>query len=305
MSEESVYMPSATSQKPIFIVSDNDEGQRLDNYLLKQCKQLNKANCYKLIRKGQIRINGKRIKPLQKLVAGDRVRVPPFVFFVERKVIAIDQQVQHQLLQQVIFEDADYLVLNKPAGMPCHTGTGHQFGVIEIINSIAQYADTQLAHRLDKDTSGCLLLATNRPALLKFQQALKNQAVKKSYLAVLTGQLLNPIEVNQPLDTEHRVAGIRHVIVSQSGQAALTHFQPLTRNAQYTLVQCDISSGRTHQIRVHAQHIKHPVLGDRFYGKKCTVLSRQLYLHAHKLQFDQYAFIAPTPTDFEQVMLER
>jgi 23S rRNA pseudouridine955/2504/2580 synthase len=295
-------MSSESEQKPVFVASSNDAGQRVDNYLLKNCKQLNKASCYKLIRKGQIRINGKRIKPLQKLNAGDHVRVPPFVFFIDQPVVDIPNNVQQQLLQQVIFEDDDYLVLNKPAGLPCHTGTGHEYGVIEIITSMAAYADTQLAHRLDKDTSGCLLLAKNRTALLTFQQALKNQAVKKSYLAVLAGELIDPIEVNQALDTDNRVNGIRHVIVSENGQAAKTIISPLKRNSKYTLVQCSISTGRTHQIRVHAKHIGHSVVGDRMYGLKKPALSRELYLHAKHLCFADYQFSAPIPVEFEQVM---
>ena len=173
-------MENQQNQKPILIVSDNDSGQRVDNYLFKYRKQLNKTTCYKLMRKGQIRINGKRIKPTQKLVVGDEVRVPPFVFFVEEKnVINFSLTHQNQILQHVIFEDDDYLVLNKPAGLPVHKGTGHEFGVIEIINSINQYKETQLAHRLDKDTSGCLLLAKNRKSLLRFQTALKEHAVEK------------------------------------------------------------------------------------------------------------------------------
>ncbi len=299
-------MSSNSNQKPIFITTDNDVGQRVDNYLLKRCKQLNKSSCYKLIRKGQIRINGKRVKPLQKLVAGDQVRVPPFLFFVDSKKVAdISEQVQRKLLQNVIFEDDDYLVLNKPAGLPCHTGTGHEFGVFEIISSVQGYADVQLAHRLDKDTSGCLLLAKNRASLLVFQQTLKQQEVIKSYLAVLTGRLAKSVEVNQPLDTDHRVKGIRHVIVSQTGRCAKTHFKPIKMGAQLTLVQCDISSGRTHQIRVHAQHIGHAVLGDCLYGMKEPGLIRNLYLHAHKLKFDAYSFVALMPADFEQEVAEK
>jgi len=297
-------MSTTSGQKPIFTATDNDAGQRVDNYLLKQCKQLNKASCYKLIRKGQIRINGKRIKPLQKLAAGDLVRVPPFVFFIDQKVITVPEEFQQQLMQQVIFEDADYLLLNKPAGLPCHTGTGHQFGLIEIITSLAEYADAQLAHRLDKDTSGCLLLAKSRAALLVFQQALKQQEVRKSYLTLLTGKMTESIEVDQALETEHRVNGIRHVIVSPSGQPAHTSFKPLKSNSKVTLAQCDISTGRTHQIRVHAQHIGHSVLGDRFYGKKQVAAARQLYLHAHKLEFGAYSFVVPAPIEFAQLMAE-
>lgn len=297
-------MDSNTAQKPIFTASENDVGQRVDNYLLKQCKKLNKASCYKLIRKGQIRINGKRIKPSQKLAVNDLIRVPPFVFFVDQEAVVVPKSVQQQLLASVIFEDTDYLVLNKPAGLPCHTGTGHQFGVIEIINSIEDYGDTQLAHRLDKDTSGCLLLAKNRAALLVFQQALQAQQVNKVYLAVLVGHLHKAVAVSQPLDTEHRVNGIRHVIVSQQGQSAHTEFQPISTAAHLTLARCEISSGRTHQIRAHAKYLKHPVLGDRFYGHKQPKLPRSLYLHAQQLRFGDRSFTAPMPIEFEQVMVD-
>ncbi len=295
-------MPSTTEQKPIFIATANDLGQRVDNYLLKQCKHLNKSSCYKLIRKGQIRVNGKRVKALHKLSAGDQIRVPPFLYFVDRQPVTVPKTLQQQLLKHIIYEDADYLVLNKPAGIPCHTGTGHALGVIETLSSLATYADVQLAHRLDKDTSGCLLLAMHRPALLVFQQALQQHAVSKSYLAVLVGQLKAATTVNRALDTAHRINGIRHVVVSETGQSAETVFKPLKSNGQFTLSQCDISSGRTHQIRVHAQFMGHPVLGDRFYGKNYTNSDRQLFLHAHTLQFGTYSITAPLPEEFDAVL---
>ncbi len=297
-------MPAKSDKKPIFHVTENDVGQRLDNYLIKHCKQLEKSSCYKLIRKGQIRVNGKRSKPLQKLQAGDQVRVPPFLYFVEPELVQIPQQLVHTLKTATLYEDGDYLVLNKPAGLPVHKGTGHEFGVIEAINSQADYQPVQLAHRLDKDTSGCLLLAKNRSALLHFQEAMKQHEVKKTYLAVLSGQLKKPVKVTKPLDTEHRVNGIRHVIVSASGQAAETDFKPLKNQANISLTQCDIHSGRTHQIRVHAQHLGHPVLGDRVYGDKGHNSARKLYLHAHILSFGGHVFTAPVPIEFDQVMAE-
>ncbi len=294
-----------SGKKPVFVVKENDAGQRLDNYLLKQCKNTSKSICYKLIRKGQIRINGKRVKPLQKLVTGDQVRVPPFLFFVEPQKVVVPEKLRQQLLNEIIFEDADYLVLNKPPGLPCHTGTGHQFGVIEIIHSVQGFGDVQLAHRLDKDTSGCLLLAKNRAALLVFQESLQLHQVEKSYLAVLTGRLKELQVVNQPLDTAHRIQGIRHVKVSATGSPAQTKFLPINHQNDLSLVQCDIVSGRTHQIRVHAKHMGHSILGDRFYGDAAPDLSRALFLHAHQLQFKTYSFVAPVPLDFEQVLKAR
>ncbi|MGJ8662991.1 MAG: RluA family pseudouridine synthase [Marinicella sp.] len=296
-------MPNISNNKPILVATAHDAGQRLDNYLLKHRKQLDKATCYKLIRKGQIRINGKRVQPSQKLLVNDQIRMPPFVFFVETTTHQVSTAEQEVLVKHIVFEDSDYVLINKPAGLPCHTGTGHKLGVIEIITSIPDYKTVQLAHRLDKETSGCLLLSKTRQALLVFQQAMKQHEVKKTYLAVLVGQLQNQLEVNQPLDTQHRINNIRHVIVSDSGQSALTQFNPIKCNAKYTLTQCDIRSGRTHQIRVHAKHIGHAVLGDRFYGKKQADLSRQLFLHAHKLQFNAYSFVVPMPQSFDQVMV--
>ncbi|MCX7553852.1 RluA family pseudouridine synthase [Marinicella sp. S1101] len=292
-------MPNIPDKKPIFTVTQNDAGQRVDNYLLKQRKQLAKSTCYKLMRKGQIRVNGKRIKPTLKLQCGDQIRVPPFVFYVDKEPVNVSEQEQHMVLQTKIFEDEDYLVLDKPAGTPVHKGSGHDFGIIEVINSISGYEAVQLAHRLDKDTSGCLLLSKNRAALLRFQQGLIDGVVEKTYLAVLTGAVEQPVEVNASLDVDYRVNGFRHVIVSQSGKSAQTRFKPLKHFRQYTLVECEISQGRTHQIRVHAKHIGHPVVGDEFYGKKQADLSRKLYLHAHQLNFNGMTWLAPVPAEFK------
>lgn len=297
-------MLGKSDKKPIFHVSKNDVGQRLDNYLMKHCKQLEKSSCYKLIRKGQIRVNGKRSKPLQKLQEGDQVRVPPFLYFVENELIQVPPQLLQTFKAATLYEDSEYLVINKPAGIPVHSGTGHQFGVIEIITSQQQYEHVQLAHRLDKDTSGCLLLAKNRPSLVKFQALMKKHEVEKSYLAILSGQLIKPVKIDQPLDTNHRVNGIRHVIISSSGQSAETVFTPIKSRANLTLTRCDIESGRTHQIRVHAKHMGLPVLGDQFYGGKKHHSNRQLFLHAHILRFGGRSFTAPVPDEFDELMAE-
>lgn len=292
-------MDNQQNQKPILIVSDNDSGQRVDNYLFKHRKKLDKSTCYKLMRKGQIRVNGKRIKPPHKLVTGDEVRMPPFVFFVETKELIVNAFDQKDLLQRVVFEDDNYLVLNKPAGLPVHKGTGHDLGVIEIMTSVEPYKEVQLAHRLDKDTSGCLLLAKNRQGLLVFQKAMKNNEVTKIYLAVLEGVISESIVVNEPVDTENRINGYRHVVVSQEGKSAVTQFTPVKPIGKNTLVQCHITQGRTHQIRVHAKHIGHPVLGDEVYGQKGAHFSRKLFLHAHKLSFNELQVLSPLPSAFD------
>ena len=295
-------MDHKSGKKPIFQASTNDVGQRLDNYLLKHCKTLPKNQLYKLIRKGQVRLNGKRTKPDARLAAADQIRVPPQVFFVSRPTAPVTEVQRQSLQQRVLFEDADYLVLNKPAGWPVHAGSGHQVGVIEVVNSWSDGVPLQLAHRLDKDTSGCLLLAKTRDSLTRFQTALKQRQVNKTYLAILNGKLDVPQAVDLSLDTRHRVDGIRTVIPSATGQSAHTEFTPLQWQAQLTLVRCRISSGRTHQIRVHAQSLGTPVLGDALYGEKAPQLPRALYLHAAELAFDHHVWQAPMPQEFERLL---
>lgn len=289
------------SKKPIFQVADNDSGQRLDNFLLKQRKHINKASWYKLIRKGQVRVNGKRAKAMTRLSEGDQIRIPPDIYFIEQTKPEVSIARQQDLLKRVVFTDQDYLVLNKPAGLPVHAGSGHQLGVMEIMTSAAGHEQLQLAHRLDKDTSGCLLLARNRQALLLFQQAMKDHAVHKTYLALLTGELQKPVTVNQPLDTSHRVNGIRTVVVNPAGQSAVTHVKPLKTANGLTWAECRIETGRTHQIRVHAQYLGHPVLGDRLYGQGDQAPGRELFLHAIRLAFANLEFEVPEPSVFQTV----
>lgn len=285
-------------KKPIFKVTENDVGQRLDNFLLKQRKQIEKSNWYKLIRKGLIRVNGKRIKPLYKLLPGDQVRIPPSIYFIEQVQIEVDQKLQTDLMRHVVFDDDDYLVLNKPAGLAVHTGTGHKIGVIEIMTSIPGYEKLQLAHRLDKDTSGCLLLAKNRLALLEFQTAMKGHKVSKIYQAILNGELLESVVVDQSIDTENRVDGIRTVKLSNQGKSAKTTFTPLFNNGRFSMVECDLESGRTHQIRVHAQYLGMPIVGDVLYGDRNNTFNRKLFLHAKVLKFNDFVFEASLPTEF-------
>jgi 23S rRNA pseudouridine955/2504/2580 synthase len=289
------------SKKPIFQVAANDSGQRLDNFLLKQRKHINKASWYKLIRKGQVRVNGKRAKAMTRLSAGDEIRIPPAIYFVEQTRPEVSAARQQELLKRVVFTDEDYLLLNKPAGLPVHAGSGHQLGVMEIMTSLAGHEQLQLAHRLDKDTSGCLLLARNRQALLLFQQAMKDQTVHKTYQALLVGELQQAVTVEQPLDTSHRVNGIRTVVVDPAGQTAVTHVTPLQTAHGLTWAECRIETGRTHQIRVHAQYLGHPVLGDRLYGQGEQLPGRELFLHASQLAFADRAFSIPVPAVFQAV----
>lgn len=289
------------SEKPILVAGKQDEGQRIDNFIFKNRRRADRGTLYKLFRKGQIRLNGKRCKPEVKLCVGDEVRLPPFLFFVERqKAPEIDVVWQQRLQRRVLFRDEDYLLLDKPAGLPCHTGSGHQFGVVEVVRSLPEFADVQLAHRLDVGTSGCLLLALNRPALLGFQQAMQSLTVEKVYLAVVHGRLEQAQRVALPLDTEHRVNGVRTVRVDAAGKAAVTWFEPLAYHQNRTLLQCRLEHGRTHQVRVHAQAIGHPLLGDVQYGSSVSEAER-IYLHAHRLSFANRQWQCAMPQAFARL----
>lgn len=293
-----------SEQKPILIATEQDTGQRVDNFVMKQRKQLDRSNCYKLIRKGQIRVNGKRCKPMLKLAAGDAVRIPPHVFFVEARQAPVEAADQRRLMRQVLFMDDDYVVLNKPAGLPVHAGSGHAAGVIEIMQSMPEFATLQLAHRLDRHTSGCLLLSRHRQALLAFQAQLKSHQVMKTYWAVLCGELAEIRVVDVPLNVNHRVKQIRTVKPDPiNGKTAKTTFKPIKFIGGYTLTECQIEFGRTHQIRAHAQYMDLPLLGDVQYGGLPSPSDRLVYLHAHSLAFSGYRFEAPNPGCFTDLFV--
>ena len=294
-------------KQPIFEVQTSETGQRIDNLLLKKYKQVKKPQWYKLLRKGQVRVNGKRVKPLHKVATGDKIRIPPSIFFTDEKAAAdIPQRVTGRLLDSIIFENDAYVILDKPAGMACHAGSGIAYGVVEVLHACDRWSYIQLCHRLDKSTSGCLVLAKNREALAAFQQQLKDKTIDKEYVAVLHGLLGDVVVVDEPLNTQHRVNGIRTVIVDAHGKSAKTTFEPLQAKQHCSLVHCLIESGRTHQIRVHAAHMGHAVVGDPLYGtfQKPHQKGRELYLHAQRIRFaDQNQTItaeAPVPSLFYQ-----
>ncbi|MGB9429066.1 MAG: 23S rRNA pseudouridine(955/2504/2580) synthase RluC [Gammaproteobacteria bacterium] len=267
--------------------------QRLDNFLFRQLKGVPKSHVYRLLRTGQVRVNGRRVKPDYRLASGDEVRVPP-VRQAENPTPSRPGGRQLLTLQDaILFEDDWLLVINKPAGMAAHGGSGISFGVIEALRALRPYEHSlELVHRLDRDTSGCLLIARKRSALRVLHAALRKGQVDKRYLALLVGDWSgDERRVRLALKKNVLQSGERRVRVAEEGKQAESHFRPLQKFPGAVLVEVAILTGRTHQIRVHAAHLGHPVLGDDKYGdreanKRFRALGlKRMFLHANSLSF--------------------
>ncbi|MCA6220487.1 23S rRNA pseudouridine(955/2504/2580) synthase RluC [Photorhabdus antumapuensis] len=278
-----------------FVTIDDDEaGQRVDNFLLARLKGVPKSMIYRIVRKGEVRVNKGRIKPEYKLSEGDVVRIPP-VRVAERQEIPVSAKLDKvaALDDCILYEDDHILVLNKPSGTAVHGGSGLSFGVIEglrVLRSAAKFLE--LVHRLDRDTSGILLIAKKRSALRALHEQLRLKQMQKDYLALVQGQWQSHCKVVQaPLLKNILQSGERIVKVSNEGKPSETRFKVEERFANATLVKASPVTGRTHQIRVHAQYAGHPIAFDDRYGDKVfdsqlsdTGLNR-LFLHASALKF--------------------
>jgi 23S rRNA pseudouridine955/2504/2580 synthase len=271
---------------------DDDAGRRLDNFLLAHLKGVPRTHVYRLIRNGEVRVNSGRVAVGYRLVAGDEVRVPP-VRRAEAGEAAPPARLKADWIEaQVLVEEAQWLVLNKPAGLAVHGGSGVSLGAIELLRALrGERAGLELVHRLDRETSGCLLIAKKPRALRDLHAQFREGTVDKRYLAVLVGRWSGRARtVDVPLATDQRAGGERHVRVDADGKSAVTHFVPLERFPDAALMEIQLDTGRTHQIRVHAASIGHPVAGDPRYGDpqdavvRATGLKR-LFLHARSLGF--------------------
>lgn len=269
--------------------------QRIDNFLKVYLKGLPKTRIYRLIRKGEVRINKKRIKPEYKLQLGDEVRIPP-VRLEAREAPPIPQKLNHiqQLNERILYEDEALLVINKPAGMAVHGGSGVQFGLIEALRALRPDARfLELVHRLDRDTSGCLMIAKKRSALRQMHEDLRMKRMRKSYHALVYGVWPKKTRcVNAPLRKQVLGSGERIVRVDPvEGKESQTHYRILQGFENVTLVEAQPITGRTHQIRVHCQYMGHPIVGDAKYSRRtdeqalgiCKI--KRLFLHAHELVF--------------------
>ena len=272
------------------------EGQRLDNFLLGQLKGAPRSLVYKLVRSGQVRVNGGRAKAERKLEAGDEVRIPPVSLAEGGDSTAPPPAFLRRMEQAIVFEDARLLVLNKPTGVASHGGSGISHGAIETLRALRPGQSLELVHRLDRDTSGLLVLAKKRSALTELQALLREDhgdGIEKRYLTLLVGRMPDGVmSVDAPLLVGLRQGGERQVQVNQNGKPSRSHFRVLERRGGHSYCEVRIETGRTHQIRVHAQHLGHPVAGDDKYGDAAVnkrlreqIGLKRLFLHAASLQF--------------------
>ena len=297
------------------ITEDNCD-QRLDNFLITRLKGVPKSHIYRIVRKGEVRVNKGRVDVKYRLHAGDIVRIPPVRVAERREESYVPQGLQAALQQGILFEDEGFLIMNKPAGFAVHGGSGVSSGIIEGLRLLRPEAHfLELVHRLDKDTSGCLLIAKKRSALRKLQELFRESQIKKTYQAMLSGQWLRKkLIVTAPLLKNINKGGERIVVISPSGKAAETAFTRLQLFRNATLVEASPKTGRTHQIRVHAASLGHPIVGDERYGIDEVNKTfknkgyKRMFLHAHTLKFQHpvtgilMAISAPLPAQLENLI---
>ncbi len=274
-------------------IKPEEAGQRIDNFLLRVLKGVPKSRVYRLLRKGEVRVNKGRIGPQYRLVSGDCVRIPPLRLGGDGTRTAPGEAALARLAAAIIHEDERLLVLDKPSGMAVHGGSGVDYGVIEGLRALRPRAPfLELVHRLDRDTSGCLMIAKKRSELRNLHELLRNGDIRKRYLLLVAGDWRQgPWEIDAPLRKNQLSSGERLVRVDHAGKTALTRFRHLQSFGDACLMEAEIATGRTHQIRVHAAHAGHPLAGDAKYGaaafnrKMRTHGLKRLFLHAHYLAF--------------------
>lgn len=297
------------------LITESNEGQRLDNFLISLCKGIPKSRLYKAVRSGEVRVNKARAQVDQRLAAGDWVRIPP----MRQPRPAQVRQAPGQEFP-IVFEDEALLVIDKPAGVAVHGGSGVSHGVIEQLRAARPEADfLELVHRLDRDTSGLLMIAKQRKALVRLHAMFReggSQTSQKMYLALVEGRVLNDRQhLKQSLTKWTTQSGERRVRVDPDGQVAHTVITCLKRFGQYSLVQAELKTGRTHQIRVHLAHSGHPIVGDDKYGSddtqalfKSTWRFDKMFLHAtrlkitHPISGDTLDLHAPLPLAYQRLL---
>lgn len=297
-------------------VQDLDAGQRIDNYLLKKMKGVPKARLYRALRKGEVRVNKKRVKAVYRVAADDEIRIPPLKTKSVTEV-EVGEKLIKEILQQIIYEDEHLFVLNKPSGFAVHKGTNVRLGIIDILQAYFVPKPIYLVHRIDRETSGCLLLAKDRDTLAGLHELMREHVVEKQYIAMLEGNVgaMDEELVDAPLKRlPSSQPDKAKAIVSEDGQMAQSYFTTLAANSVASLVNVRIATGRMHQIRAHTKYIGHPVAGDRRYGDESYNAQmrkyglERLFLHAEKVAFrlhgKNYKFVAKLPADLVKVKAE-
>lgn len=296
-------------------VTADDAGQRIDNFLARELGRLPRSRLYRLLRKGEVRVNGGRVKPDYRLQAGDEVRLPP-VTVEASSPGSPDPALAQRMLASIVYEDKRLLVVNKPSAVAVHGGSGVSFGVVETLRAARpDLRVLELAHRLDRETSGCLVLTKKRSALRELHALFREGTVEKVYLTLVAGDWqLGSREVDLPLAVHRRKSGERHVQVDpESGKPSRTRFSVQTSYGSCTLLKAEPETGRTHQIRVHAAACGHPVLGDERYGdgaanaRFARLGLKRLFLHAQSIAFVDAAgndrlFTAPLAEDLDRFL---
>lgn len=274
-------------------ISADEAGQRIDNYLINKLKGVPKTRIYRILRKGEVRINKKRIGPSYKLMEGDEVRIPPMFLEEKAKAVPPSDATGALLASRILYEDDNLLIINKPSGMSVHAGNTVRVGVVEALRHMyPKYPNLELAHRLDSETSGCLVLAKRKRILREIHELLREGNVTKIYWTLTKGHWTKmERRVDLPLHKDYQDGGKHVVSVRKDGKSALTVFTALEEFADASLMEVKLYTGRTHQIRVHAAYRGHPVAGDDRYGDpEFNKLARdrglkRMFLHAHTIEF--------------------
>ncbi len=310
-----------TNAKPTKVrlidIDDDNLDQRLDNFLIGRLKGVPKSAIYRMIRKGEVRVNKGRAKPEYKLRIGDQVRIPPARVAASDNAsgVFVGDTLKSQLERAILFEDDRLIVINKPSGLAVHGGSGVSLGLVEALRQIRpQQKFLELVHRLDRDTSGCLMVAKKRSELRRLHLALKEGSIQKTYQALVWGRWRGiSHRVDAPLAKFQLASGERIVRVSADGKASLTLIRQIALYEQSTLIEAQPITGRTHQIRVHCQHSGHSIGGDQKYmaSEQLAYFSslglNRLFLHAAQLaipseQGKTQLFKAPLPAELTAVL---
>jgi len=297
-------------------IEKDQAGQRIDNFLLNRLRGLPKSAVYKLLRTGQVRVNKKRIKAVYRLSEGDDVRIPPVNRKSPDQTARAPDALIRDVERRVLVEDEYLMIIDKPSGLAVHKGSGLGFGLIDVLRQARPNAPyLELVHRLDRETSGCIIIAKQRQILNELHDLIRHNQVKKHYLTLLDGRMnfTGTKAVKTPIE-ESRQSGQKVMRVSDKGKMAISYFRPLKKYRDATLAAVELETGRTHQIRVQAAHLGHPVLGDSRYGSHAVNREwkkrglRRLFLHASEVSFQlptsgrKYAASAPLERDLNELL---